>query len=86
METAAAWLGWHPNFPYSAIGDWLGPPRRPLVERGELPPMKLFTLLRVDKAGERWAAFVNCAGDDERPASFCGAVELSLVGGRLRRP
>ena len=29
METAAAWLGWHPNFPYSAIGNWIEfPPRR----------------------------------------------------------
>ena len=51
MEKGAAWLGWHPNFPYSAIGDWID--RRPeahLAERRELPPMRLFTLLKVEKA------------------------------------
>ena len=51
LERAASWLGWHPNFPYSTIGDWIaarGDAR--LVERRELPPMKLFTLLRVEKA------------------------------------
>ncbi|RBP17118.1 phosphatidylethanolamine/phosphatidyl-N-methylethanolamine N-methyltransferase [Roseiarcus fermentans] len=52
METAAAWLGWHPNFPYSAIGDWIAArPDARIVERCELPPMRLFTLLRIDKAG-----------------------------------
>jgi phosphatidylethanolamine/phosphatidyl-N-methylethanolamine N-methyltransferase len=51
METAAAWLGWHPNFPYSAIGDWIASrPDARIVERRELPPMKLFTLLRIKKA------------------------------------
>ena len=50
METAAAWLGWHPNFPYSAIGDWIASrPDARIVERRELPPMKLFTLLRIVK-------------------------------------
>ena len=30
METAAVWLGWHPNFPYSTVGDWdrFAAPRR----------------------------------------------------------
>jgi phosphatidylethanolamine/phosphatidyl-N-methylethanolamine N-methyltransferase len=54
MEKGAAWLGWHPNFPYSAIGDWIasrGDAR--MVERSELAPMKLFTLLRIEKAGRR---------------------------------
>jgi phosphatidylethanolamine/phosphatidyl-N-methylethanolamine N-methyltransferase len=54
METAASWLGWHPNFPYAAIGDWIrarGDAR--IAERRELPPMKLFTLLRVEKADLR---------------------------------
>jgi len=51
METAAAWLGWHPNFPYAAVGDWIASrPDATLVERRELPPMKLFTLLRIEKA------------------------------------
>jgi len=52
METAAAWLGWHPNFPYSAIGNWIDSrPDARIVECSELPPMKLFTLLRIEKAG-----------------------------------
>ncbi|HEY6518141.1 MAG TPA: class I SAM-dependent methyltransferase, partial [Roseiarcus sp.] len=52
LETAAAWLGWHPNFPYSAVGNWIeSRPDARIVERSELPPMKLFTLLRIEKAG-----------------------------------
>jgi phosphatidylethanolamine/phosphatidyl-N-methylethanolamine N-methyltransferase len=51
MEGAAAWLGWHPNFPYSTIGDWLATrPDARVVERRELPPIKLFTLLTIEKA------------------------------------
>ena len=54
MEKAAAWLGWHPNFPYAAIGDWVASHADArIVERKELPPMKLFTLLRIEKAGGR---------------------------------
>ena len=52
METAASWLGWHPNFPYAAIGDWIhAHPDARIAERSELPPMRLFTLLRIEKAG-----------------------------------
>jgi phosphatidylethanolamine/phosphatidyl-N-methylethanolamine N-methyltransferase len=52
METAASWLGWHPNFPYAAIGDWIrARPDARIAERRELPPMRLFTLLRIEKAG-----------------------------------
>jgi phosphatidylethanolamine/phosphatidyl-N-methylethanolamine N-methyltransferase len=51
METAAAWLGWHPNFPFAAIGDWIASrPDARVAARAELPPMKLFTLLRIEKA------------------------------------
>ncbi len=51
MEKSAAWLGWHPNFPYAAVGDWIAAHRDArLVERKELPPMRLFTLLRIEKA------------------------------------
>jgi len=51
MERAAAWLGWHPNFPYSAVGDWIArQPDARIAERRALPPMKLFTLLRIEKA------------------------------------
>ena len=54
MERAAAWLGWHPNFPYAAIGDWIASHSDArVVERRELPPMKLFTLLRIEKSGGR---------------------------------
>ena len=56
MERAAAWLGWHPNFPYSAIGDWIAArPDAKLVERRQLAPMKLFTLLRIEKGGSALA-------------------------------
>jgi phosphatidylethanolamine/phosphatidyl-N-methylethanolamine N-methyltransferase len=54
MERSAAWLGWHPNFPYSAIGNWIATQDDArVVERRELPPMKLFTLLRIEKASRR---------------------------------
>jgi len=52
METAAAWLGWHPNFPYSTVADWIDSRADArIAERSELAPMKLFTLLRIEKAG-----------------------------------
>lgn len=47
----SAQLGWHPQFPWATIGDWLA--RRPdmtLVERRTLPPLALFTLARLKKA------------------------------------
>ena len=51
METAAAWLGWHPNFPYSAVGNWIDSrPDARVVERSKLAPMNLFTLIRIEKA------------------------------------
>jgi phosphatidylethanolamine/phosphatidyl-N-methylethanolamine N-methyltransferase len=54
MERAAAWLGWHPNFPLTTVGDWIAARSDArLIERRELPPMKLFTLLRIKKAGGR---------------------------------
>src|SRR6185437_4249425 len=50
MESAAHWLGWRPRFPYSAVGDWLaGRPEARLIERRELPPLAMFTLLRIGK-------------------------------------
>ena len=31
---ASAWLGWHPNFPYAAVGGWIGwRPDARMVER-----------------------------------------------------
>ena len=50
LEDAAAWLGWHPNFPFSPVGDWLATHSAArLVERRELSPFKLFTMLRIEK-------------------------------------
>jgi phosphatidylethanolamine/phosphatidyl-N-methylethanolamine N-methyltransferase len=50
MESASHWLGWRPRFPFSAVGDWLATkPAAKLVERRELPPLSLFTLLRIEK-------------------------------------
>ncbi len=50
MEGAAHWLGWRPRFPYSAVGDWLAVHLEArLVERRELPPLQMFTLLRIAK-------------------------------------
>jgi phosphatidylethanolamine/phosphatidyl-N-methylethanolamine N-methyltransferase len=50
MDSFAAWLGWHPRFPYAAVGDWLAAnPKAELRERRELPPLQLFTLLRIGK-------------------------------------
>ena len=55
MEKSAGWLGWHPQFPYSAVGDWIAArPDVELLERREIAPLGLFTLLRIGKrAGTR---------------------------------
>lgn len=51
MERASGWLGWHPKFPYAAVGDWIAArPDAELIERRELAPFRLFTLLRLRKA------------------------------------
>jgi phosphatidylethanolamine/phosphatidyl-N-methylethanolamine N-methyltransferase len=51
MEKSAGWLGWHPQFPYSAVGDWIAARGdAKLLERRQLAPFRLFTLLRVGKA------------------------------------
>ena len=50
MERAASWLGWRARFPFDAVGGWLtGRPDAKLIERRELPPMRMFTLLRIGK-------------------------------------
>jgi phosphatidylethanolamine/phosphatidyl-N-methylethanolamine N-methyltransferase len=50
LDSASAWLGWHPRFPFDAVGDWLAArPEAELIERRELPPLSLFTLLRIRK-------------------------------------
>jgi len=57
MATLEAWLGrraaalgWRPEFPWSIVGDWLA--QRPdiaLIERRKLPPLDLFTLIRLKR-------------------------------------
>ena len=43
-------LGWHPQFPWATIGDWLATrPGLRLVERRPLAPLGLFTLVRIAK-------------------------------------
>jgi phosphatidylethanolamine/phosphatidyl-N-methylethanolamine N-methyltransferase len=50
MEKSASWLGWHPEFPYSVFGDWLAARKdAELVEKRQVAPFRLFTLLRVRK-------------------------------------
>ena len=50
MEQRASWLGWHPQFPYAAVGDWLaGRKDAELIEKRRIAPFRLFTLLRVRK-------------------------------------
>jgi phosphatidylethanolamine/phosphatidyl-N-methylethanolamine N-methyltransferase len=50
MEQSAAWLGWHPQFPYAAVGDWLASRKdAELVEKRQIAPFRLFTLLKVRK-------------------------------------
>jgi len=46
----AATLGWRPEFPWSIVGEWLA--KRPdlaLEERRTLPPLDLFTLIRLKR-------------------------------------
>ena len=48
----SASLGWHPQFPWAVIGDWIASrPGMTLVERRPLAPFGLFTLTRIAKAG-----------------------------------
>jgi phosphatidylethanolamine/phosphatidyl-N-methylethanolamine N-methyltransferase len=52
LEGAGGWLGWRPNFPASTVTGWLDRhPEARLSARRELAPFRLFTLLRIDKAG-----------------------------------
>ncbi len=47
----AARLGWHPQFPWATVGDWIAArPDMRLVERRVLAPLGLFTLARIAKA------------------------------------
>ncbi len=75
----AGWLGWHPKFPYAAVGDWIAAqPTRELVERRELAPLRLFTLLRVRKAS------ALKAGAERASAGDCARSRLSDSSMRRR--
>ena len=58
IAAAEAWLGqrsaslgWHPQFPWAVIGDWIASrPDMTLAERRPLAPFGLFTLTRIAKA------------------------------------
>jgi len=50
MEKSASWLGWHPQFSYAVVDNWLaGRIDAELVEKRPISPFRLFTLLRVRK-------------------------------------
>ncbi len=57
MAALEAWLGrrgaklgWHPEFPWAVIGDWIASRSdMRLAERRALPPLRLFTLTRIAK-------------------------------------
>ncbi len=47
----SASLGWHPQFPWAVIADWIaGRPDMRLTERRRLSPFGLFTLTRIAKS------------------------------------
>lgn len=58
LKTIEAWLGrrsaslgWHPQFPFRVLGDWLaGRPDVALTERRAVSPFGLFTVVRLRKA------------------------------------
>lgn len=50
LERKAGWLGWHPAFPFARIGDWVAArPDAFWLERRDVQPLKLFTMLRIGK-------------------------------------
>lgn len=47
----SASLGWHPQFPFRVLGDWLaGRPGVALTDRRTVAPLGLFTVVRLRKA------------------------------------
>jgi phosphatidylethanolamine/phosphatidyl-N-methylethanolamine N-methyltransferase len=59
LQRVEAWLGrratslgWHPQFPFSVLGDWLqARPGVRLMDRRQVGPIKLFTVVRLHKTG-----------------------------------
>ena len=63
LEKSAGWLGWHPQFPYASVGDWIAARGdASIVERREVAPFRLFTLLRVQKAAAAARSSAGAAG------------------------
>jgi phosphatidylethanolamine/phosphatidyl-N-methylethanolamine N-methyltransferase len=55
-------LGWRPEFPWSCIGDWCAGRRDvELLERRALPPLRLFTLIRLRKRAAAPEAMADAA-------------------------
>lgn len=49
----SASLGWHPQFPFSVLGDWVASrPAVTLTDRRTVPPLGLFTVVRLRKAAD----------------------------------
>jgi phosphatidylethanolamine/phosphatidyl-N-methylethanolamine N-methyltransferase len=50
LERSAAWLGWHPVFPLSVVGDWAAElSDLDRIERRDIGLLRLFTLLSLRK-------------------------------------
>lgn len=50
LAKSSAELGWHPQFPWSILGDWIeSRPEIRLLERRKIAPLGLFTLARLGK-------------------------------------
>jgi phosphatidylethanolamine/phosphatidyl-N-methylethanolamine N-methyltransferase len=43
-------LGWRPEFPWARIADWCAAHGIEVVERRTIPPLNLFTLIRLRKS------------------------------------
>jgi len=50
LDRHSAELGWHVQFPWSILGDWIAArPDIRLLERRRIAPLRLFTLARLEK-------------------------------------
>jgi phosphatidylethanolamine/phosphatidyl-N-methylethanolamine N-methyltransferase len=50
LARASAHLGWRPEFPWAVIGDWISAREdATLLERRDLPPASMFTLVRIGR-------------------------------------
>ena len=78
METAAAWLGWHPNFPYSDVGNWIDvAPRRAHRRAQRASADETVHAARIEKAGS-----AEQARRRRRAWLVSSAIELTFCVGR----